>query len=140
MGRAFQCRGKRGENELSGPPFDLIVTSDTIYSPELVQPLLRTLHALCYASKAALPPPARSPPVYLCIERRDPYLIDSTLSEARSIWGFTVTRIPHKRISKAMEKGGVKWDKEDWEGIKIWKMTLNKEKCTPIALNTNVST
>jgi protein N-lysine methyltransferase METTL21D len=56
------------------PPFDLIISSDTIYTPELVQPLLRTLHAAAMASK--------SPPVYLCIERRDPALVDRALSEA----------------------------------------------------------
>jgi hypothetical protein len=121
---SFISGPSRSEKPL-GPPFDLVVTSDTIYSPELTQPLLRTLHALCYASIAAPALSARSPPVYLCIERRDPSLIDSALSEAQSVWGFDVTRIPHKRISKAMVKGGVKWDKEDWEGIEIWKMTLS---------------
>lgn len=113
-----------GSEELLRPPFDLIVTSDTIYSPELAQPLLRTLHALCHASHA---PPARSPAVYLCIERRDSELIDAVLSEAENIWGFTVVRIPHKKLTKAMEKGGVKWDRGDWEGIELWKMRLNEK-------------
>jgi hypothetical protein len=116
-----------GNGEILQPPFDLIVTSDTIYSPELTQPLLRTLHALCDASKRARTPPARSPPIYLCIERRDPKLIDAALSEAENVWGFTVTRIPHKKLSKAMEKGGVKWDKGDWEGIEIWKLRLDEK-------------
>lgn len=102
-----------------GPPFDLIVSSDTIYSPELVQPLLRTLYALCGASSAP-----RCPPIYLCIERRDPALIDRTLAEAKSIWGFNVVRIPRRKVAKAMDKGGVKWDPEDWAGVEIWKFTL----------------
>jgi hypothetical protein len=104
---------------LPGPPFDLIVTSDTIYSPELAQPLLRTLHALCNTSRAS----ARCPPIYLCIERRDPALIDRTLAEAREVWGFTVVRVPHRKVVKAMDKGGVKWDQEEWEGVEIWKLT-----------------
>ncbi|KIM80751.1 hypothetical protein PILCRDRAFT_822017 [Piloderma croceum F 1598] len=103
-----------------GPPFDLIVTSDTIYSPELARPLLRTLYALYSASRT---PHTRCPPIYLCIERRDPTLIDRTLAEAKDVWGFTVVRIPHRKVVKAMDKGGVKWDQEEWEGIEIWKLT-----------------
>lgn len=111
--------------QLLESPFDLIVTSDTIYSPELVQPLLRTLHALvCGAPKWAPAQHARCPPIYLCIERRDPALIDRTLAEAKSIWGFAVLRIPHRKVAKAMGKGGVKWDQEDWAGVEIWKLTL----------------
>jgi protein N-lysine methyltransferase METTL21D len=98
------------------PPFDLIITSDTIYTPELVQPLLRALHAAALAS--------RSPPVYLCIERRDPALVDRALSEAQDVWGFTATRVPHRKVSKAMEKGGLKWKKEDWDGVEIWRLKL----------------
>jgi len=109
---------------LLGPPFDLIVTSDTIYSPELAQPLLRTLFALCGVSKHASAPHARYPTIYLCIERRDPTLIDHTLAEARSVWGFTVIRIPHRKVAKAMAKGGVKWDQDEWEGVEVWKLTL----------------
>jgi hypothetical protein len=107
-----------------GPPFDLIVTSDTIYSPELVLPLLRSLHALCQMSRKSSASNIRSPPVYLCLERRDPALIDRTLAEAKNVWGFTAVRILHRKIAKAMDKGGVKWPREDWEGIEIWKLTL----------------
>lgn len=110
--------------QFPGPPFDLIVTSDTVYSPELARPLLRTIHALCDASRQRSAAHTRCPPVYLCIERRDPGLIDRTLAEAASVWGFSVVRIPHKKVAKAMEKGGVNWDGEDWEGIEIWKLTL----------------
>jgi protein N-lysine methyltransferase METTL21D len=98
------------------PPFDLIISSDTIYTSELVHSLFRTLHAAAMISG--------SPPVYLCIERRDPALLDRALSEAQSVWGFTTTRIPRKKISKAMEKGGLKWNKEDWDGVEIWRLKL----------------
>jgi protein N-lysine methyltransferase METTL21D len=113
------------------PPFDLILTSDTIYSPELAQPLLRTLCALCGASRRA----STCPPIYLCIERRDPDLINRTLAEARSVWGFTVVRIPHRKVAKAMEKGGVKWDQADWEGVEIWKLTLLNVKSSTTGHN-----
>lgn len=111
---------------LLNPPYDLICAADTVYVPSLVQPLLRTLHALCKLSVTASAG-SRSPPIYICIERRDPALVDSLLSEARTTWGFLVVRIPHRRLVKAMEKGRVAWAKEEWEGIEIWKMTLPRE-------------
>ncbi|EGN95417.1 hypothetical protein SERLA73DRAFT_112904 [Serpula lacrymans var. lacrymans S7.3] len=110
---------------LLNPPFDLIVSSDTLYSPELTQPLLRSIRALCIASAHAYSPPrTRGPPVYLCLERRDSSLIDQALLDARDTWGFRVERIPHKKVAKAMEKGGLKWHKDDWAGVEIWKLTL----------------
>ncbi|KAG6878702.1 hypothetical protein C0993_011517 [Termitomyces sp. T159_Od127] len=101
------------------PPFDLICTADTVYDASLVQPLLRTLHALCIASTAT-----RTPPVYLCLERRDPALVDRCLSDARHTWGFHVQQIPRRKLAKAMHKAGMNWPREDWEGIEIWKFTL----------------
>ncbi|KZT11232.1 uncharacterized protein LAESUDRAFT_642221, partial [Laetiporus sulphureus 93-53] len=110
-----------------GPPFDLIISSDTLYSPDIVIPLLRTLHTLCTLSMRAAAS-IRSPPVYLCIERRDPDLIDQALEEARVIWGFVVERVPHRKVVKAMDKGGVNWEKGDWEGVEIWKLMLPVSK------------
>ncbi|KZP24794.1 hypothetical protein FIBSPDRAFT_734942 [Athelia psychrophila] len=108
------------------PPFELIVTSDTIYSIELIRPLFRTLHGLCVVSSRSSPH-RRSPAVYVCIERRESALIDSALSEAKSVWGFNVVRISHDRIVKAMKKGGVEWNDDDWGGVEIWKMVLDKK-------------
>ncbi|KAI0273693.1 hypothetical protein BC834DRAFT_840527 [Gloeopeniophorella convolvens] len=103
------------------PPFDLIISADTLYASELVQPLLRTLHAAATTSSSS-----GSPPIYLCIERRDSAVIDLALSEAETTWGFAVSRIPHRRISKAIEKGGLTWSKEDWSGVEIWRLKLRK--------------
>jgi hypothetical protein len=105
------------------PPYDLICAADTVYIPSLVEPLLRTIHALCKLSVAASAR-SRSPTVYICIERRDTALVDRLLSEAKNTWGFLVVRIPHKRLAKAMEKGRVTWAKGEWDGIEIWKLTL----------------
>ncbi|RPD66269.1 hypothetical protein L226DRAFT_193464 [Lentinus tigrinus ALCF2SS1-7] len=105
------------------PPFDLIISSDTLYSAALVTPLLRTLHELCKVSIASSPE-ARSPPIYLCVERRDPGLIDRALSEAQNSWKFKVERVPHKRLARAMEKGGARWGKGDWDDVEIWKLSL----------------
>jgi protein N-lysine methyltransferase METTL21D len=66
-----------------------------------------------------LPMASKSPLVYLCIERRDPALVNRALSEAQGIWGFTATR-----VSKAMEDGGLRWNKEGWDGVEIWRLKL----------------
>ena len=105
-----------------GPPFDLIVTSDTVYIPQLAQPLLRTIHSLASLSFAR----GKSPLILLCFERRDPLLIDRTLNDARQVWGFKPERIPHKKLVQAMDKAGLKWDREDWNGVELWNLKLAK--------------
>lgn len=115
------------EDGFLGPPFDLIISSDTLYSPEITHPLLRTLHALSRSSISATGTSNRSPPVYLCLERRDPELIDRALTEARDTFDFLAQRVPHRKLARALERGGAIWDKNDWEGIELWKLTLNPE-------------
>jgi hypothetical protein len=100
------------------PPFDLIVTSDSVYSPSLITPLLRTLHAL------SRPPhilPRRPPLVYICLERRDPIVVESFLKEAKEQWGFKCRQVEKSRIEKWVGQGWG-WANEDWEGVEIWKL------------------
>ncbi|KAJ7685129.1 hypothetical protein DFH06DRAFT_1028514 [Mycena polygramma] len=99
--------------------FDLIVSADTIYSPDLITPFLRTLHALCKLA-------TRTPVVLICLERRDPALVNQTLEEAQNVWGFVVSRISQHKVSKALRKSGFEWEKEDWEGVELWKLTLRR--------------
>ncbi|KAF9652829.1 hypothetical protein BDM02DRAFT_3160237 [Thelephora ganbajun] len=105
-----------------GPPFDLIVTSDTVYIPQLAQHLLHTIHTLASLSLTG----GKSPLILLCFERRDPLLIDRTLNDARQLWGIKPERVPHKKLTQAMEKAGLKWEKEDWDGVELWKLKLAK--------------
>ena len=100
----------------------MIVTSDTLYIPQLTQPLLRTIRALASLSSAA----GKSPLILLCFERRDPLLIDRTLNDAFQVWGLKPERIPHKKLVQAMEKSGLKWGREDWDGVELWKLKLTK--------------
>ncbi|GJE90852.1 hypothetical protein PsYK624_069960 [Phanerochaete sordida] len=104
------------------PPFDLIVTADTVYSPHLVEPLLRTLqHLYTLSVTLADSEKAIKPTLYICVERRDPALVDDFLGKARKI--FTVTRVPQRKVVEAMEKGGLLWAKEEWDGMEIWTFT-----------------
>jgi hypothetical protein len=67
--------------------------------------MLRALHSLSTLSAVAFPS-HRFPPIVLCIERRDSLLVDC-LGDAQIIWHFNVERIPHKKLSKAVERSGV---------------------------------
>ncbi|KAF9567556.1 hypothetical protein CPC08DRAFT_626665 [Agrocybe pediades] len=103
------------------PQFDLIISADTVYSTELVEPILRTLHHLSVisASNSASHPP----PILLCIERRDPMLVDSLLASAKHNWGFSVEQIPRRKLVKAVEKSS-KWEKSEWDDVELWKLKL----------------
>ncbi|KAL5529234.1 hypothetical protein ACEPAG_5219 [Sanghuangporus baumii] len=130
--------------ELLGPPFDLILTADTVYSPDLIMPLLRTIKHLILLSAS---PPQHTviseskseskysnskqkqkkswPPVYLALEKRDPVQLASFFSQAHDIWGLGAQRIPTPRIRRAMSRTGFShWKKEDWEGVEVWKLYL----------------
>ncbi|KAL5490284.1 hypothetical protein ACEPAI_5117 [Sanghuangporus weigelae] len=133
----FEARGEA----LFGPPFDLIVTADTVYSPDLIMPLLRTIKHLILLSAS---PPQHTivsesklkfnskqkqkkscPPVYLALEKRDPAQLASFFSQAHDIWGLGAQRIPTPRIRRAMSRVGLShWKKEDWEGVEVWKLYL----------------
>ena len=101
-------------------PFDLIITADTVYSPHLVEPLLRTLRHL-YSISIWIDGcgKAHYPQVFVCIERRDPTLVDNFLDEAKLTFG--VTRVQSRKMFEAMERKGLSWAKEDWEGMEIWE-------------------
>lgn len=127
--RARECTSPAPGDETSAtdpefflaPPFDLIITADTLYSPELVDPLLRTLRALIVVSTT----PERSPQSFLALERRDPALIDGALAAASEKWGMVCKRVAHRRLAKALEKGGTTWPREDWEGVEVWEIALS---------------
>ncbi|KAI0780801.1 hypothetical protein BD413DRAFT_600328 [Trametes elegans] len=111
------------QGAILGPPFDLVITSDTVYSTALVTPLLRALHGICMASLSSHPQ-VRCPPVYLCLERRDPALVDYAISQAKECWNFKVERIPRKKLTKSLERAGARWEKDDWDDVEIWRLTL----------------
>lgn len=121
---------------LLSPLYDLICTADTIYDPALVTPLLRSLHAISKLSAAASPT-SRPPTVLLCLERRDPALVDHFLHEAATVWNFSTERIPHRKLSKAIQKHNPHWTKEDWEGVELWKLRLTTTATTTTTTTTS---
>jgi protein N-lysine methyltransferase METTL21D len=103
------------------PPFDLIVTADTIYHPDLAQPLLRTLHHLASASPSAK--------IFIALERRDPTLVDAVLNSARNDWSFELEQVPRRKLAKALERrAGARWGQEDWDGVEVWKLSASTRK------------
>jgi hypothetical protein len=103
------------------PPFDLIISADTVYASELLDPFLRTLYTLSTLSTSLS---LRPPPIFLCVERRDSLLLDRLLADASGKWKFAVERIPNKKMARSLEKSGVYWEKSDWDGVELWKLRL----------------
>ncbi|GAA5986709.1 hypothetical protein JCM11641_007744, partial [Rhodosporidiobolus odoratus] len=115
-------RGADRGTRLLEPPFDLIVTADTVYDSSLSEPLLRTLHGLARSSPSA--------PIYLALERRDPALVDSFLSSAAETWGFKCSQVEHARLRRVVEskEGTLAWEADAWDGVEVWKLKLGREK------------
>ena len=94
------------------PPFDLVITSDTIYEQSLIPSLLQTLYQLSILSKREFldsSPYSKKnlyPPIYLSLERRDGDVIDWALRQAREM-GFACDMVRTRKISKLMKKAGV---------------------------------
>jgi hypothetical protein len=105
------------------PPFDLIVTTDTLYHTALVTPLLRSLKHLVTSSTVG----RSAPRCLVALERRDPPLITAALNEARDSWDFKCERVPQRKIVRAMERAEMRWKKEDWEGVEIWELSLQPD-------------
>lgn len=116
-GNASNKRGTNGEEPL-GPPFDLIVSSDTLYDVSLVQPFFRTVRALAASSRKI--EPLKPLLFYLALERRDPRLIDEALACAP----VPLTQVPIRKVRKALDRAGIHWDGSDWEAVEIWSGSL----------------
>jgi len=123
------------DRETLVPPFDLIVTADTVYDPSLSQPLLRTLHGLSILNDPASPSPSRRtssssiPPIYLALEARDPALVVSFIESAEKDWNFKCSKVNQGRLKKLVgsKTGGLGWEDESvWEGVEVWKLKLRK--------------
>jgi len=164
--------------ELVGDGLDVIFTTDTLYSPSIVQPLWNTIwHLSVLTAQANVASSSSSagtrteisfkqtyPTVYLALENRDPTLIDNALKTGRGM-GFDMRRIPNVKLAKALgetkrkriintacsdgseedgpsESGleaeaglqrskaemddgaGWGWEREDWEGVEVWRIKL----------------
>lgn len=105
-----------------GPPFNLVVTADTLYHQDLVAPLLRTIKSISIQSRKG----RKYPPVYVALERRDPEVIEHALELAKRE-RFDCKKVPDGKIVKCLESVEYKWEKEDWEGVEIWKWTFKGE-------------
>lgn len=113
------------------PPFDIIITSDTVYNAELTIPLLRTIHHILYLSQLSMRGrrTKHAPlPIYVALENRDPEQIASFFREAREQWSLSAKKVPVIRLKRALSHGGLgDWNREDWKGVEIWQMGLTKE-------------
>lgn len=111
------------EQDVQGYDVDMIITSDTVYHPDLLPHLYRTISLLSSISTKIRGTP---PTIYLCLERRDSRLVDSALSLART-YGIHLKRIGQGRVVKSIKEAGWGWTQEDWEEIEVYKGKWTKE-------------
>jgi hypothetical protein len=119
-------------------PWDSIVTTDTIYHADLIEPLISTLRTLSILAASAKRidfqnknPNETSeapsyPPIYVALENRDPKLVNRALDAAKA-HGFILKRISQSRVDKCLLKSGWSWDrdaKQDYDDIQLWKWRL----------------
>jgi hypothetical protein len=102
---------------LAGRKIDIITTTDTLYAPHLLHPLLTTLKLLSSVSKT-------QPVIYVGLERRDPALIDQALQEAKGM-GLNLNRVDKGKIDRLMLDAG--WDREEWDDVEIWKGKFSRQ-------------
>ncbi|KAG6335392.1 hypothetical protein ID866_3687 [Astraeus odoratus] len=114
-----EVSGTDVDEDILRPPFDLIVSSDTLYDASLIDPFFATLEALCVPRYNSKNPstPAKYPLVLLTLERRDPALITTALARAP----IPLSRVPNKKLKKALERMGIRWDSADWDGVEVWR-------------------
>lgn len=95
--------------------YDMVVTTDTIYAPNMTPALWAAIERVCSPREGR-----RTPTLYIALERRDPRVVDAALEMGRAK-GCTLRRIAQGRLVKALERAGWHWNPEDWEGVEVWK-------------------
>jgi len=140
------------------PPFDFVITSDTIYEQSLTPSLLQTLYQLSILSKRTSPhssPHSRKtlyPLIFLSLERRDVDVVDGALQQAREV-GFACEMVRTRKLTQLVKKAGVfctaEPHQEDqsgeegceelqvptngglgpWDGVEIWRLQLKPDTC-----------
>ncbi|EFP83530.1 uncharacterized protein PGTG_08716 [Puccinia graminis f. sp. tritici CRL 75-36-700-3] len=111
-----QSRVLLDSDALPGTPIDLIVSADTVYTVDLIRPLLTTLSILSARSP-------KQPIIYIALERREPTLVDSFFQMAVEM-GFKATQVESNRLRKLAESMG--WIDEDWEAVEVWKLSMKQ--------------
>lgn len=92
-------------------PLDMLLTTDTAYEMSLVPPLLQTLHTLATPQHTIL---------FIAIERRDPLVLDHTLSLAADL-GLHLGRLDPALVRAAAARfGNPAWPAEDVDDLEVY--------------------
>ncbi|KAA8893322.1 hypothetical protein FN846DRAFT_1005811 [Sphaerosporella brunnea] len=96
--------GEPGAGE-GGDHWDLIVTTDTVYS----------------AAHAA----AEDTLVVLALEVRDAEVVAAALAAARAL-GLALAKVPRPRLRRALRAAGIAWPDSEWEGVEVWRGKMRR--------------
>lgn len=111
--------------------FDLILTADTIYHPNLVSPLFKVIFMILTKQVRN----QQKTDVLLGLERRDDKQINSAFAVGQGL-GLEFKRITDRKVRKSVdsyvdsfdfEKGKKEskgWKREDWEGVELYEIKL----------------
>lgn len=98
----------------------LIVTTDTLYATDIVEPFFRTFDRLLRLGRSDNDglSPCRG---LLAIERRDPGFIDGALGVAEHRFGLRLERIDDRKVSEVVTRS-LQWPLDAWDGVEIWEV------------------
>lgn len=102
----------------SAPPYDLVLSADTLYTPRLVSGLWHT-----FARELARGRGSEDGGGFglVALERRDSAFIDESLAVASREHSLELTRVDEGKLRQAAEKS-LGWTKELWDGIEVWEV------------------
>ncbi|PWN21851.1 hypothetical protein BCV69DRAFT_157432 [Microstroma glucosiphilum] len=110
---------------------NLVLATDTLYVPHLVEPFWRTFSSLLTSSSSssgsavqAELQPELQPETHglVALERRDSPFITSSL-EAAQRFGLQLTRVSQKKLRRIV-RDALKWEEEVWCGVEIWEVKV----------------
>lgn len=106
--------------------YQLVITADTLYAPDLVAGLWDTIRSLLLpVSSSPLTGDSKVGLALLALERRDPAFIDASLASAREQFGLHLDQVEEAVLADVVLKS-LGWQLETWDGVEIWRVTLQE--------------
>lgn len=102
----------------SAPPYDLVLSADTLYTPRLVSGLWHTFARELARGRGS---EDRGGFGLVALERRDSAFIDESLAVAIREQGLELTRVDDAKLEEAVQRS-LGWTKELWDGIEVWEV------------------
>lgn len=128
---ASDSSSEEGDRPAQGDarPINLVLATDTLYVPHLVEPFWRTFSSLLASSSSSSPSSGGSgiggtgrnePHGLVALERRDSPFITASLASAQR-FGLQLTMVSQKKLRRVVREA-LGWEEEVWSGVEIWEV------------------